>query len=126
VAIRPPEYQLFTIRRRAVIPCTQGQYDTFLSFCMDQLDKPFDTGALKLSTFLSGTFSNRDWRDPAKWYCAELMARAVEVSGLLKWKFIGIKNRISASDLLLMINPLIDVDLFWSTIHDLKLGRYET
>lgn len=115
VAIRPPDYQHFAIRRRAVLRATDQQAQIFAAFCHTQLGKPFDSGALKLTTFLSGDFTNRNWRDPSAWFCCELIARAIEVAGLLPWGIIGVKNRITAGDLLLIAAPIMsNVDTFWS------------
>jgi hypothetical protein len=106
VAIRPDPYQREAVSRRAFIACPEDILEKFNDFCFEQVGKPFDGSALKLRTFLSPEF-NRDWRNDATWYCAELIARAAEVSGLLATPILAVKNRITAADLLLIVAPLM-------------------
>lgn len=115
VAIRPANYHKFAIKHQAVMRCSPETKARFHDFCYAQLGKPFDTGAVKFRTFLSADFSNRDWRDDSMWYCYEMLARATEVSQLIWWDLIGIKNRVTGSDYLMMINPIMDTNLFWET-----------
>jgi tetratricopeptide (TPR) repeat protein len=112
VALRVRDYQVFRIRRNATIRTVEEKAQAFRDFCWSQLGMPFDNGALKPSVFLSPGFQDRDWRTPGAWYCAELMTRALEVSGVLNWPILAVKNRITAADLLLIINPLIDAEAF--------------
>ena len=108
VAIRPPDYQRFAVRRDAVLATTTERKKRFHDFCFEQLGKPFDGSALSPRAFLSREFTYRDWRDNDKWYCAELMGRATEIAPLLDWPIPGIKNRITAADLILLLAPLYD------------------
>src|SRR6516225_6962601 len=110
VAIRPPEYQRFSVRRNVTIHTSNRRATRFHDFVMAQRGKPFDSSALKPGVFLSGDFSNRDWRTEDSWYCAELIGRAVEVAPLLDWTIPGIKNRITPADLILLLAPLYDYD----------------
>jgi len=110
VAIRPPEYQRFAVRRNVTIRTSDRRANRFYDFCMAQLGKPFDSEALKPSVFLSPQFHNRDWRTDDKWFCAELAGRATEVAPLLDWTIPGIKNRITPADLILLLAPLYDYD----------------
>jgi hypothetical protein len=114
VAIRPPDYQAFALRRRAVIKTTDDHKRRYESFLRTQLGKPFDGEAVSLTTFLSADFTDRDWRDSARWYCHELLVHGYEVAGILGWKLINVKNRVTAADHLLIINPMIDPDKFWT------------
>jgi hypothetical protein len=115
VAIRPANYQKFAIRRRAVIPVTLRQKRHYEEFCRAQLGKPFDHEALRFKTFLSAELGNRDWRNPDLWYCHEMLVRGYEVVGILPWKLINVKNRVTSGDHLLIINPLIDVEAFYAS-----------
>jgi hypothetical protein len=124
VAIRPVNYQRFAIRRDAVIHTTPAIKEAFENFCYDQLNKPFDTEALKFKTFLSPSF-HRDWRDLAKWFCAELMGRATEVSKLIGYEYPGVKNRMTAADLLVFLAPVIDFVRFELPVSGLVLGPGE-
>lgn len=115
VARRPWNYQRFAVRRIARIPCTEHQKRKFEHFCLAQLGKPFDSEAIKFKTFLSANFESRKWRNPARWFCYELLARAMEVSGVLERPILSVKNRITGGDFLLIINHLIDVEEFWKS-----------
>jgi len=110
VAIRPPDYQRFSVRRNVTIHTTNKRATRFYDFVMAQLGKPFDAEALKPSVFLSSQFHNRDWRTTESWFCAELIGRATEVAPLLDWTIPGIKNRITPADLILLLAPLYDYD----------------
>jgi hypothetical protein len=112
VAVRPANYQRFAIRQDAVIVTTPEIKKAFTDFCTAQLGKPFDTSALKLQVFLSTGFADRNWRADYNWFCAELLGRAAEVSGLLGYSYPGIKNRMTASDLLIWTAAKIDFDGF--------------
>jgi hypothetical protein len=126
VAIRPCNYQPFSMRRTAHIPCTREQHTKFIRFAYDQLGKPFDHSALAFKTFLSADFADRNWRDPSMWYCHELIARCFEMSGLITWKLINIKNRVTSSDLLIMISPLVsNPDTFWDLVPGTIMTRGE-
>ena len=110
VAIRPPEYQRFAVRRNVVIKTSNRRATRFYDFVMSQRGKPFDSSALKPSVFLSSKFADRDWRTDDSWYCAELIGRAIEIAPLLDWTIPGIKNRITPADLILLLAPLYDYD----------------
>ena len=113
VAIRPPDYQKFRLRVDARIEATAEQKAAFEQFCRDQLGKPFDSEALRFRTFLSGDFHDRDWREPSKWYCWEMIACATKHANLLRRPLVIVKNRVTSADWLLMVNHiLINVDDF--------------
>jgi hypothetical protein len=113
VAVRPPDYQAFAIRRNATIGNVAAEkVAAFEQFLYQQVGKHFDRAALRPSVFLSFDYANRDWRTPDEWYCAELITRALEVAGVVPWPILVVKNRVTAADLLLIINPLIDVEAF--------------
>jgi hypothetical protein len=130
VAIRPPDYQLFGIRRQLVLRTDKAAL--ILDFAYSQLGKPFDNSALHnfLSPELPGT---RDWRSPEKWFCSELALCAIEASGyfapvLGKAQLPVPKNRVSPNDLLeilLLDSNWENRDTFWDRIPGLKLDPGE-
>jgi len=125
VAVRPPNYQRFAVRRDAQIMTTPKRKQRFHDFCMAQLGKPFDREALKPTIFLSSSFEKRDWRIDDKWFCAEMMGRATEVAPLIDWTIPGIKNRITPADLILLLAPLYDYAVASKPIPGLKLDPGE-
>jgi hypothetical protein len=125
VAIRPPDYQRFAVRRDVAMPTTPERKGRFLDFCMAQVGKPFDNSALSPKVFLSPHFEYRDWRTLDKWFCAELMARATEIAPLLDWAIPGIKNRVTPADLILLLAPLYNFEMARKPIEGLKLEPWE-
>jgi hypothetical protein len=125
VAIRPFDYQKFAVRRDVRMNVTEIQKQTFHDFCIAQLGQPFDTEVMRPRVFISPNFHNRDWRKSGKWYCAELMARATEEAKLLDWPIPGIKNRVTAADLLLLLAPLYDFNQCFKPIPGLQLEPWE-
>ena len=132
VAYRVPNYQGFGIRRRMIFQ-TERVKD-ILTFAHSQVGRPFDSGALSPKVFLSdpfyGTVESRDWRQPDKWFCAELIVTAMEVGGF--WgpgiKFTVMKNRVTPADLsmVLMMDPrLINRDTWLDPIADIVMGPNE-
>jgi hypothetical protein len=121
VAIREHDYQDFGIRRRAIIDSEKS--GDFHDIMRSQLGKPFDPEALH--DFLSDNPRERDWRNPEKWFCSELVAWSLERAGFFPYKLLVPKNRVSPADLLLLLNPYIDTENFWNPVPDLKLGRKE-
>lgn len=127
VAIRPPDYQEFRIRRQMVIKTVKA--DDIIDYAMSQLKKPFDQDALYAFASDALPWQARDWRDPDKWFCAELCTAAFEIGGYwhpetLRWP----KDRITPADLylLFMWDPLwVNKSTFWDPIPGLKLGRSE-
>jgi len=120
VAIRPPDYQRFAVRRNMTIHTTNKRATRFYDFCMAQLGKPFDKDALKPSVFLSSQFHNRDWRTSDSWFCAEMIGCATEQAPLLDWTIPGIKNRITPADLILLLAPLYDYDKAKERLPDIE------
>lgn len=127
VAVRPIDYQRFSIRRDAVIPVTFEQKQAVEGFCIDQLGKPFDRTALTPGTFLSNKFNDRDWRSDARWYCAEMIGRSIEVGNVLGYPYPGVKDRMSAADLLIWLAPKLNFQKFWAVIPHLPVaGDWES
>lgn len=126
VAVRPVEYQRFAIRRDAELAVTPDQKACYEKFLIEQIGKPFDRTALEVGTFLSPRF-DRDWRSDGRWYCAELQGRAVETCNLLGYEYPGIKNRLTAADLLIFLAPKLNFAKFNSVIPGLPLaGDWES
>jgi hypothetical protein len=123
VAIRPPNYQVWGVRRRMIIRTDKA--DAIIDAAMSQLGKPFDKDAMY--QFI-GKWPTRDWRDSGKWFCAELCTWATEQGGYWNEKLIWPKNRVSPTDYLLifLVDPnFINVDTFWHQIPGLKLDPGE-
>jgi hypothetical protein len=129
VAIRPPGYQQFGMRRRMVIRTPLA--DRIIERASSQLGKPFDKQGLH--NFLSPWKGDRDWRDPDQWWCSEMIVWAFEKEGYwdvilgdleLPWP----KDRVSPTDVLMifLLDPgWINRDTFWKPVPGLKLDENE-
>jgi hypothetical protein len=124
VAIRPPNYQKFGIRRRAAIYTDKAR--SILALARAQVGKPFDHAALKLKHMLSDSWGNRDWRDPSQWYCAELGVFCCEQEHLWPFPLVIQKDRVTAGDFLCYLNPIMDVARFLAPIPNIQLCLGET
>jgi hypothetical protein len=134
VAVRPRDYQSFGIRRRMILRTNRA--DAILKFAHDQVGKPFDSGALSPKVFLGDPFykemeGNRDWRDPTKWFCMELVICAFEAGGYLgdDGQVPIKKNRVTPGDgyMAFMLDPnFVNRDTFFDPVPMLKMGPYET
>jgi hypothetical protein len=102
--VRPHNYQKFKTWRKAVIKTDVA--DKVVELVRSQLGKPFDDTALH--QIISET--PRDWKKPDAWFCSELFAWALEEAGFFPYQLIVPKNRVSPADLLLLLNPYIDVE----------------
>ena len=74
VQVRPldylkPESELF-----ATIDCPDNVQRRVLEFCKEQIGKPYDW------TAIYGIVAHRDWQEPDKWICSELIAAAFEAA----------------------------------------------
>jgi len=123
VAIRPPDYQSFGIRRNATLYVHDTVEERFIADLRSQVGKPFDDGALY--DFFGEFESPRDWRKPDMWFCTELFVLDMERSGVFPYELLIPKNRVSPADTLLLLNPYIDTENFWLPIPGLKLGPHE-
>lgn len=124
VAVRPPDYQQFGIRRRMIINTPRAQ--AIVDAAMLEIGKPFDDSALK--EFLSDAIV-RDWRMPSSWFCSELIAHSFDEAGYwAPMRLIIAKNRISPSDFLMlfMFDPrFINRESFFDPVQGIKLGIKE-
>jgi hypothetical protein len=75
VQLRPPDYEQFAIRVRMSFSTTPAQEKVFWDFAYAQQGKGYDEEAIL------GFVLNRNWRDPAKWFCSELGAACLEICG---------------------------------------------
>lgn len=125
VAIRPPDYQPFAIRRQAKLLCSEKVEANFIEKAMSQLGEPFDESAMH-AVFSDVPDFGRDWRDGSAWFCTEHIAWSLEEAGFFMYQLLISKGRVTPSDLLLIINPwIINTDTFWDPIPGLKLGPKE-
>ena len=74
VAIRPGNYAKFSKITQVYLSARDTQERVFHTFEDAQLGKPYDHSAIW------GFAANRDWRDPQKWFCSELVLAALEES----------------------------------------------
>lgn len=124
VAIRPPDYQAFHIRRNAIIKTNKAERIEELA--RSQLGKAFDASAI--TAFLSDNPFDRDWRLDEHWFCAEMYAWAFELAPYWSVPLLWPKNRISPTDFLMLftVDPnFINRDEFWHPLQGLKLGAKE-
>lgn len=96
VAIRPADYATFTKIEEFDIPVSAEQKQLIMNFAYAQVGKPYDTGAI------AGIVAHRDWSDPGKWFCSELVAAAFNVA-LPLIRVPDNVDRITPRDLLLSV-----------------------
>ncbi len=126
VAIRPPDYQPFAIRRMAHIYVPVRVEMRFYAILHSQLGEPFDNSAMH-AVFSGRPNTGRDWKDESAWFCSELKAWSLEEAGAFDVPPIISKDRVTPPDLLLMISHLIsNAETFWLPIPGLVLGEHET
>ena len=125
--MRPPNYQGFGYRRQMVLKTDRA--DAVIAGAMKELGKPFDSSALW--DFLADDFPSdeiRNWRNPDRWFCAELKVCKLEDSGFYPFQLPWPKNRVSPTDILLtelMDERWVNRDTFWQPVPGLVLGPGE-
>lgn len=125
VAIRPPDYQLFAIRRVAHVYCPTRVESRFDEIIRSQIGEPFDSHAMH-AVFKPDNMGNRDWRDASAWFCSELKAWGFEEAGAFDVVPLVSKDRVTPADLLLMISHLVaNAETFHQPIPGLQLGPHE-
>jgi hypothetical protein len=119
VAVRPGGYQKFGVRRRAYVRTDRA--DAIIALARAQIGKPFDHEALSPRHIFSDNLKHghRNWRNPDKWYCAELCMWCCEQGGLWPFDLVILKDRVTANDMLCYLNPLMDVVRFMMPIPDI-------
>lgn len=96
VQIREPGYAAFTRVERRIV---RDVSPVALDWACRQIGSPYDVAAI------FGLLVRRDhWRQPDRWFCSELVARAFEVAG--RPVVLGDCWRISPRDL--MLSPLLE------------------
>jgi hypothetical protein len=125
VAIRPPDYQPFAIRRMAHIYVPARVEARFYEILRSQLGEPFDNSAMH-AVFSSQTDADRDWKDESAWFCSELKAWTFEEAGAFDVLPLISKKWVTPPDLLLMISHIVaNAETFFFTIPGLVLGPHE-
>lgn len=125
VAIRPPDYQPFAIRRIAHIYVPSRVEARFDELIRAQLGEPFDNSAMH-AVFNPDPHTGRDWRDESAWFCSEMMSWGFEEAGAFDALPLVSKDRVTPPDLLLMISHLVaNAETFWDPIPGLVLGPHE-
>ncbi len=107
VICRSHDYQPFKTWHRATIITPLA--DRIVELVTSQVGKPFDDVAMKQVM----SDEPRDWKVPDAWFCSELICWACEEAGL--FKVVVPKNRVTPSDLLLLLNPWINASEFWAS-----------
>lgn len=72
VAIRPTNYEPFSLDDRFVVETTPERKAVIIQFALAQVGKSYDL------TALLGILAHRDWREDDSWFCSELVAAAFE------------------------------------------------
>lgn len=104
VQLRKPGYANFSKRVVFKVPTSDEQEDAFYGFLHAQLGKPYDWRSIL--AFALG----RDWREDDSWYCSELQARALEVSGILSSLYLA-SNKITPVALALVLSAVKGVKI---------------
>ena len=102
VQIRPASYVKGERLTRVKLPCTLVQQRAFYEFLEAQIGKPYDS--IGILAFLFG----RNWRETDSWFCSELGSAALEEAGILR-PLAAMTNKITPSDLILVLSALVDV-----------------
>jgi hypothetical protein len=96
-----------TLPKVAKLRGPEDKIRTAIDWTRSQIGKPFDHAALWHFLDDLAEKPKRNWRDENSWICSEISCRAIEISGLLSYSLLAIKERISPGDLLLIVNPLM-------------------
>lgn len=104
VLVRPYKYAQFTKTLIVMLPVSMVVEQNFYEFLHEQIGKPYDSRAIEAFVF------DRNWRKPDTWFCSELMAAALEQCGFFQHRLTTISNRVTPSDLLLVLSALVDVN----------------
>jgi len=92
-------------RRKKIVylPTTKRIHDDFYDFLYEQCGKKYDYWSLIAYA------ANRDWRADDSWFCSELIAAGLEVSGYFPYRLSNDVNKISPSDLLLLCSVCVNL-----------------
>ena len=103
VKLRTANYARFARVLRVAIPAADDVSARFYAFLNAQLGKPYDFEAIAAFAL------DRDWRKPDSWFCSELVAAALQAAGWFAHPLATASNRITPSDLLLVLSPFVTV-----------------
>lgn len=98
----------------ARLQCSEDVARKTFEWAKSQEGAPFDQDALY--AFLHRRIGlpsrpfQRDWRDPAKWYCAEYCLRAPEIGGLFSYQLVTPRNEVTPNDDLIYFNPFMQME----------------
>lgn len=99
VQMRPANYADWPIKTVLTLATTLTQENAFWTFLNRQVGKPYDHSAIW------GFAAGRDWRAPDSWFCSELQARALEVSGVSP-QLLSPVSKITPVSLALVVTAL--------------------
>lgn len=101
VRARPIGYDAKTLVREQMISidADDAATKTYESFVQAQIGKPYDVKAIV------AMLVQRDWRDPNKWFCSELIAAAFEECKVFS-RLPSAVNHILPRDIALMVSAL--------------------
>lgn len=105
VQIRPPDYETFARVLRVELPAPNAVVDAYYGFLRSQIGKPYDKDGILAFVLW------RDWRTPDAWFCSEIAARGLEVSGYLAYPLASPANRVTPSELVQICSVLVPVTL---------------
>lgn len=103
VAIRQPGYATFSRTERVILPTTAEIAAAYHDFLMGQIGKRYDVEGI--CAFIVG----RNWRDPSRWFCSELVSAGLERAGYFPSPLSTPSNRITPPDLLLALSARVSV-----------------
>lgn len=98
VQVRPKDYLPFSATKVVSLATTDDVRARFWNFLTAQIGKPYDESAYAAFVL------DRDWRKHNAWCCSEIDARALEVSGFLRYPLAAAYNRVAPCDLLLVLS----------------------
>lgn len=102
VQMRPAHYVDGCEILRVDLPCDESTCAAYYEYLHSQLGKPYDETAIL--AFVAG----RDWEESDSWFCSELCAHAMVVSGF--WHELSAPaNKIAPDDLLLLASAFVDI-----------------
>ena len=103
VRLRVKDYARFSRVLRVELPAADDVAAKFHAFLTAQLGKPYDFESI--AAFAVG----RNWQKPDSWFCSELAAAALQAAGWFAHPLATTTNRITTSDLLLVLSAFVTV-----------------
>lgn len=94
---------------RIDIPAVEADRQRFYDFLLAQEGKPYDASAI--AAFIFG----RDWQEDDSWFCSELVTSALVQGGVFKYPLVVPSNKITPSDLLLLLSAVEPIGVRPST-----------